>query len=103
MSDHNRNIEQLLIDYAGALRDGEISTFLKSLTRDEAEELTDSMEFPEAAEVARLLNSVHFAEKVAEPNVGLFMSRVDAKIASRAKQALAAPRMRRTRQRRLAD
>ncbi len=103
MSDHIREIEQLLMDYAGALRDGDIPTFLKSLTRAEAECLSASLEFPEAAEVVRLLNSVHFAEKVAEPNVGLFMSRVDAKIASRTKQAMAAPRMRKTRTRRLVD
>lgn len=103
MSDHQRDIEQLLMDYAGALRDGEISTFLKSLSRVEAECLTDSMEFPEAAEVVRLLNATHFAEQVAEPNVGLFLSRVDAKIASRAKQALSAPRVRRARLKRVAD
>ncbi len=103
MSDHQRDIEQLLIDYAGALRDGEIPTFLKSLSRAEAECLSDSLEFPEAAEVVRLLNATHFAEQVAEPNVGLFLSRVDAKIASRAKQAMAAPKMSRARQKRVID
>ena len=40
MSEHKRDIEQLVIDYAGALRDGEIPTFLKSLTKAEAEEIT---------------------------------------------------------------
>jgi len=87
MPDKNREIQELLVDYAGALRDGCIPTFLKSLTREEAKRLASSREFQGAAEVARILNSVGFADKAMTPNVGLFISRVNAKIASRLKRA----------------
>ena len=44
-------------------------------------------EFWDAAEVVRYVNSAGFADKTATPDVGLFISRVDAKIASRMKKA----------------
>ena len=86
MSEANREIQELLVDYAGALRDGCIPTFLKSLTREEAKRIDSSREFWDSAEVVRYLNSAGFADKAVTPNVGLFMSRVDAKIASRLKK-----------------
>lgn len=86
MSDTNREIQELLVDYAGALRDGCIPTFLKSLTREEANRIASSQEFWEAAETTRILNSVGFADKVTTPNVSLFISRVNDKIASRLKK-----------------
>ena len=86
MPDKNREIQELVADYAGALRDGCIPTFLKSLTREEARRLASSREFQDAGQSARLLNSAGFADKVVTPNVGLFISRVDAKIASRLKK-----------------
>ena len=95
MSDANREIHELLVDYAGALRDGCIPTFLKSLSRKEAQRIDSSREFWDAAEMAQTLNSAGFADKALTPNVGLFISRVDAKIASRLKRAKASPQRKR--------
>jgi len=87
MAETNRTTQELLVDYAGALRDGCIPVFLKSLSREEGRAIADSKEFWETTEVARVLNSAGFAEKAVTPDVNLFMSRVDAKIASRMKKA----------------
>ena len=95
MSDTNREIQDLLVDYAGALRDGCVQSFLKSLEREEAQRVASSQQFQDAAEVTRVLNGVAFAEKAVTPNVGLFISRVDAKISSRLKKARASSRSRR--------
>ena len=91
MSDANREIHELLVDYAGALRDGCIPAFLKSLTREEAERIASSWEFWDATEISRILNGVGFADKAVAPNVSLFISRVDAEIASRLKKSKASP------------
>ena len=100
MSDTNREIHELLVDYADALRDGRIPAFLKSLTRQEAEKIASSWEFWDATEISRILNGVGFADKAVAPNVSLFISRVDAEIASRLKKSKASsPRKRRTRTR----
>ena len=88
----HREIQELLADYAGALRDGCIPTFLKSLTREEAKRISASGDFWEAAEVVRLMNSAGFGDNVATPDVGLFISRVDAAVASRLKKAGASTR-----------
>jgi len=87
MSDTNREIQELLVDYAGALRDGCIPSFLKSLTRQEAQLIASAEQFWEATEIVRILNSVGFADKAVTADVGLFMSRVDANIVSRSKKA----------------
>jgi hypothetical protein len=92
MVEKNREIQELLVDYAGALRDGCIPTFLKSLTRDEAEMITTCREFQDSVEIVRVLNSVGFADNAVAPNVGLFISRVDAEISSRLKKARASSR-----------
>jgi hypothetical protein len=99
MPSEQRELETLLIDYADALRDGTIPIFLKSLSREEAQAIDRSPEFSEALETARLLNEVHFADHAVHPDVGLFISRVDAEIGTRIKQAQAAPchRVRRAR------
>ncbi len=89
MEQINRTIQELLVDYAEALRDGSIPVFLKSLTREEAQTITSSREFRDATEIVRVLNSVGFADKAVTPNVSLFISRVDAEIASRLKKAKA--------------
>jgi hypothetical protein len=96
MADTNRTIQELLSDYAGALRDGCVPVFLKSLTRQEAREIGSSNNFWEATEVVRILNGVGFAKKAVTADVSLFLSRVDANIASRRKKAGRAPRRRRT-------
>ena len=96
MTDTNREIQELLVDYAGALRDGCVPTFLKSLEREEAQRIASSRQFQDAADVTRVLNGVAFADKAATPNVGLFISRVDAKISSRMKRARASSRSRRS-------
>lgn len=95
MPDTKREIQELLVDYAGALRDGCLPTYLKSLEREEAQRIASSRQFQDAAEITRILNGVGFAEKAATPNVGLFISRVDAKISSRMKKARASSRSRR--------
>lgn len=92
MPEKNREIQELLVDYAGALRDGCIPTFLKSLTREEAKIITACREFQDSAEIVRVLNSVGFADDAVTPNVGLFISRVDAEISSRVKKAKASSR-----------
>jgi len=88
----HREIQELLADYAGALRDGGLPTFLKSLTREEAKRISGSEDFWEAAEIVRLMNSAGFGDNVVTPNVGLFISRVDACVASRLKKAGASTR-----------
>jgi hypothetical protein len=95
MPDTKREIQDLLVDYAGALRDGCLPTFLKSLEREEAHRIASSRQFQDAAEMTRILNGVGFADKAVTPNVGLFISRVDAKISSRLKKARASSRSRR--------
>jgi hypothetical protein len=95
MSDTNREIQELLVDYAGALRDGCVPSFLKSLEREEAHRIASSRQFQDAAEVTRVLNGVGFADKAVTPNVSLFISRVDANIASRLKRARAPSRRKR--------
>ncbi len=94
MPDTHREIQELLADYAGALRDGCLPSFLKSLTREEARRIRDSRDFWEATEVVRLMNSAGFGDRVVTPDVGLFISRVDAGIASRLKKAGASTRSR---------
>ncbi len=93
----HREIQELLADYAGALRDGCLPTFLKSLTREEAKRISESQDFWEAAEVVRLMNSAGFGDHVVTPDVGLFISRVDAGIASRQKKKAGAPARERSR------
>jgi hypothetical protein len=93
----HREIQELLADYAGALRDGGLPTFLKSLTREEARRIKESEDFREAAEIVRLLNSAGFGDSVVTPDVSLFISRVDAGIASRLKKSAGAPTRERSR------
>ncbi|MBL7188431.1 MAG: hypothetical protein ISS70_19060 [Phycisphaerae bacterium] len=87
MADTNRKIQELFSDYAGALRDGCVPVFLKSLTRQEGKLVASSDEFWGATEVVRILNDVGFADKAVTADVGLFISRVDANIVSRSKKA----------------
>lgn len=96
MADTNRTIQELLSDYAGALRDGCVPVFLKSLTRQEGRTIATSTEFWDATEVVRILNGVGFANKTVTADVGLFMSRVDANIASRLKKMKTSSRRKRT-------
>lgn len=94
MLNADREIQELVADYAVSLRDGCLPGFLKSLTREEARRIGDSHDFWEATEIVRLINSVGFGDKVVTPDVGLFISRVDAGIASRLKKAQASTRRR---------
>ena len=94
MPNINREIQELLADYAASLRDGALPVFLKSLTREEAGRIQDSEEFWGATEVVRLMNSAGFGDQVVTPDVGLFISRVDAAIVSRQKKAKASTRTR---------
>lgn len=103
MSETDREIQELLADYADALRDGCIPTFLKSLSRREGRKIQASDEFWDGTEVARVVNSAGFADEAATPDVGLFISRVDARIASRAKRAGAPRRKRSNRSKSIAE
>jgi len=87
MPEMNRTIEELLVDYADALRDGDLPNFLKSLTRQEARSMICSERFWEATDIVRVLNGVGFSDRSVKPDVNLFISRVDAEIASRIKKA----------------
>src|SRR4030042_2722864 len=91
MTNTNRTMDELLADYAAALRDGCIPPFVKSLTRKEASQIASSEEFRDAAQMARVLNGVAFAGKAAIPtNVSRFIQHVDAQIASQMKKSRAA-------------
>lgn len=94
MASVNREIQELLADYAVALRDGCLPSFLKSLTREEARCIRECGDFWDAAGMVRLMNSAGFADKLVTPDVGLFTSRVDARIASRQKEPQAPARNR---------
>jgi hypothetical protein len=87
MFEQYRETHDLLVDYAQALRDGNLPTFLKSLSKFEARHVVPIGGFWHAAEIVRTLNSVAFTEGITHPSVDLFLSRVDAKIAARAKNA----------------
>jgi len=82
MVEIDRTIQELLVDYADALRNGSIPVFLKSLTREEGQRIASSRDFWNATDMVRVLNGVGFADKAVTPNVSLFISRVDAEIAS---------------------
>jgi hypothetical protein len=87
MPNINRTIDELLADYAAALRDGCIPIFLKSLTRKEASQIASSEEFRDAAQMARVLNGVAFAGKATIPtNVSRFIQHVNAEIVSQMKK-----------------
>ncbi len=95
MAHVNREIQELLADYAVALRDGCLPGFLKSLTREEARAIRESEDFWEASEMVRLMNGAGFGDKLVTPDVGLFISRVDAAVVSRQKKASASTQSRR--------
>ncbi len=82
-----RETHDLLVDYAEALRDGNLPTFLKSLTRFEGREVLPVQNFRKAAEIVRVLNGIAFAEEMTIPSMDLFIARVSARIVSRAKNA----------------
>jgi hypothetical protein len=79
----DREHQDLLADYADALRDGRVPGFLRTLTRREGRAVSDSDDLAQATEMVRVLNQAAFADKAMWPDMGLFISRVDAKIASR--------------------
>jgi len=82
---YDRESQDLLADYADALRDGSMPRFLKSLTAREAKSLVSGSELGQAMETVQVLNQAAFADKAVMPEMSLFISRVDAKIASRAR------------------
>ena len=90
----HREPQELLADYADALRDGRVPGFLRTLTRQEAKAVTDSDDLGRATDMARLLNQAAFADKAVWPDVGLFIARVDAKIASRSQHRSSRPPIR---------
>ena len=79
----DREPQELLADYADALRDGRVPGFIRTLTGHEAKALAERDDLGQAVEMSRILNLEAFADKAVWPDVGLFISRVDAKIASR--------------------
>lgn len=87
-----RDTHDLLADYAEALREGNLPTFLKSLSRFEARHVLPLVNFWRAAEMARILNSVGFAEGMTIPSMDLFIVRVNTRIAARRKNAKAVKR-----------
>ncbi|UCD49734.1 MAG: hypothetical protein JSW27_19645 [Phycisphaerales bacterium] len=82
-----RETHDLLTDYAEALREGNLPTFLKSLSRFEARHVLPLANFWRAAEMARMLNSVGFSDGVTIPSMDLFIARVNTRIAARRKKA----------------
>lgn len=87
MFEKYRETHDLLVDYAEALREGSLPTFLKSLTRFEGRHVLPLPNFWQAAEMVRILNSIGFAEGMTIPSMDLFIARVNTRIASRRKKA----------------
>jgi len=87
MFEKYRETHDLLVDYAEALREGSLPTFLKSLSRFEGQHVPPIPNFWRAAEMVRILNTIGFAESMSIPSMDLFIARVNARIASRRKQA----------------
>jgi hypothetical protein len=83
-----RDIHELVADYAAALRDGSIPVFFTSLTRREAKKIRASEEFFDDAKIVRILNIIALGEAKVDPdvNLSLFASRVDTKIKARMKR-----------------
>ncbi len=81
-----RETHDLLVDYAEALREGSLPTFLKSLSRFEGQHVLPLPNFWSAAEMARILNSTGFAEEMTIPSMDLFLARVNTRIAARRKR-----------------
>ncbi|HEX41580.1 MAG TPA: hypothetical protein ENN81_05910 [Phycisphaerales bacterium] len=86
-TDYNRDNQELLVDYAKALRDGSIPEFLKSLSGPEARRLRFSLPFQEGVGAARAVVAAAFADQIQTPSTDLFIARVNVRIAARAKQA----------------
>ena len=82
-----RQTHDLLVDYAEALREGSLPTFLKSLSRFEARHVLPLANFWRAAETIRLINSIGFADGMTIPSMDLFIVRVNTRIAARRKKA----------------
>ncbi len=85
----DREPQELLADYADSLRDGRVPGFVRNLTEREAKDMAGKEDLAQAVEMARILNLAAFADKAVWPDVGLFISRVDAKIAYRLKHGRA--------------
>lgn len=87
MFEKYRETHDLLVDYAEALREGSLPTFLKSLSRFEGRHVLTLPSFWRAAETVRILNGIGFAEGMTIPSIDLFIARVNTRIASRRKKA----------------
>lgn len=88
-SGQDREPHELLADYADALRDGRVPEYLRGLTRRERRGVADGEELGQALETVQVLNQAAFADKAVLPDMGLFIARVDAKIAWRIKHGRA--------------
>lgn len=82
-----REAHDLVIDYGEALREGSLPTFLKSLSRFEGREVLRTPNFWYGAEMIRTVNSIAFGDEITLPNLDIFLARVHARIASRARRA----------------
>jgi len=87
MFEKYRETHDLLADYADALREGSLPTFLKSLSRFEARHVLPLPNFWRAAETVRILNDIGFADGMTIPSMDLFIARVNTRIASRRKKS----------------
>lgn len=86
MHKNDREIQELLIDYALALRDGSILQFLRSLSQYETRRMACSPDFWDAVETVQAIMDVAFAHKAVTPSVGRFFLRVDVRILVRLKK-----------------
>lgn len=87
-----REAHDLVIDYGEALREGSLPTFLKSLSRFEGREVLRTPNFWHGAEMMRMVNNIAFGDEITIPNLDIFLARVHARIASRARKAKGATR-----------
>jgi hypothetical protein len=93
MFERYREAHDLVIDYGEALREGSLPTFLKSLSRFEGREVLTTPNFWHGAQMMRIVNSIAFADDATIPNLDIFLARVHARIASRARKAKIAKRV----------
>lgn len=81
----SRQVHELASDYAEALRDGRVGSFVKGLNAQEITTLCKNQEFGQASQMVQALNQLAFAPSAIRPQLDLFIARVDANIASRLK------------------
>lgn len=91
--DRSRQVHELTSDYAEALRDGRVGSFVQGLNAQEIRTICTDQEFGQASQMVQALNQLVFAPSAIRPQLDLFIARVDARIASRLKSRANLPEL----------